>query len=232
MVSEDLDTELFSAVISGGLDAVKKLVDGGANIDAKAEGGWTPLMVATEKGHAEIAFFLLEKGANPNVVAEMRHSTPLLIASRYKRFNIATALIQKGADVNALETDGTSSLLWAAENGDIETARMLISSGAKLEIADNNIDFTPLMWAVNTGNMEMASLLIKSGASPNTPTSYLRTPLMWAAQKNMADMAEFLINSGAEINAKDKKGRTALGLAEAEGNKDMIKLLKLKGAED
>ncbi|QUD87815.1 ankyrin repeat domain-containing protein [Phenylobacterium montanum] len=57
---------LMLAVQSGSLDAVRAIVDGGALLDLPAD-GVTPLMVAARAGDEEIATFLLERGADPDL---------------------------------------------------------------------------------------------------------------------------------------------------------------------
>lgn len=75
-------TELFRAVERGSLAEVEKLVDEGAEIDSRSKSqgivsnvmfrvpyaaGSTPLHAAALLGHSEIAEFLLQKGADPNI---------------------------------------------------------------------------------------------------------------------------------------------------------------------
>ena len=43
------------AVVAGNIEAVKQAIASGADVNAKAKGGSTPLHAATDKGHKEIA---------------------------------------------------------------------------------------------------------------------------------------------------------------------------------
>ncbi|MCR9141834.1 MAG: ankyrin repeat domain-containing protein [bacterium] len=57
------NSALHSAANSGDLDAARRLLAGGADLHAVGKGGWTPLHVATFKGHLEMVALLLESGA-------------------------------------------------------------------------------------------------------------------------------------------------------------------------
>jgi hypothetical protein len=57
---------IHKAAGDGNIEAVKQCLDGGADVNAKYGGGWTPLHFAAEKGHKEIAELLIAKGADVN----------------------------------------------------------------------------------------------------------------------------------------------------------------------
>src|SRR5438045_9636705 len=58
---------LVEAAQSGEWAAVRALVEGGAEVDARNERGETALTLAAARGDAELVGWLLERGANPNV---------------------------------------------------------------------------------------------------------------------------------------------------------------------
>ena len=62
-------TPLAAAVAKGDLDAVKKFIEYGADVNEKSN-GMTPLMVAARYNQVEIINFLLENGANAKTVNE------------------------------------------------------------------------------------------------------------------------------------------------------------------
>ena len=47
-------TVLINSMKNGSLDVVKYLVEKGAEVDARDESGWTPLMNAAIGGHLEV----------------------------------------------------------------------------------------------------------------------------------------------------------------------------------
>jgi ankyrin repeat protein len=75
----DINADLLESAEKGNVTAVKALLDKGADINAKDEGGWTALMVASFAGEAETVKFLLDEGADVNVKDEYDY-TPLILA--------------------------------------------------------------------------------------------------------------------------------------------------------
>lgn len=53
-----------------GVATVRRLLDLGAQPDAVDNRGWSALMIAAERGHAEVVAFLLERGADPTIAGK------------------------------------------------------------------------------------------------------------------------------------------------------------------
>ncbi|MDP7135553.1 MAG: ankyrin repeat domain-containing protein, partial [Planctomycetota bacterium] len=68
---------MLSAIKEGNIEAVKQAIAAGADVNAKAKGGSTPLHAATDKGHKEIAEILIANGADVNAKDDNSGSTPL-----------------------------------------------------------------------------------------------------------------------------------------------------------
>lgn len=62
---KDLDTPLYAATLHNRGEAAKLLIESGALVDLMAPRGWTPLQVATTKGHDAMVALLLSAGAVP-----------------------------------------------------------------------------------------------------------------------------------------------------------------------
>ena len=60
-------TPLLYATVSGCLDCVKSLLKAGADINRPTPDGVTPLMNAIDNNHYDVANYLLDQGANPNL---------------------------------------------------------------------------------------------------------------------------------------------------------------------
>ena len=112
-------TPLLFAARQGHLDAVKTLLESGADINQLSPGELTsPILIATINGHFDLAMFLLERDADP-ALASKQGATPLYVAlnvrwgpeSGYPQpdvtqnqtsyLELMQALIDHGADVNA-----------------------------------------------------------------------------------------------------------------------------------
>jgi hypothetical protein len=101
----------------------------------------------------------------------------LQTARRYKGTRLARELLDKGADVDARSIKfGSTPLMKAAGEGEIETMEMLISRGAKLDARDYRGQ-TALMYAVKNGCRVAAGLLISKGADVNAKNNWGSTAL-------------------------------------------------------
>jgi hypothetical protein len=135
---------LHSAAYYENLEVVQKLIEYGADIDARGEDGWTPLSWAS-RGHffkdVSVVRLLLERGADVNSRADDDGFTPLHRASEHGAVEIVRLLLEHGADVEAVNRDGKTALQVAGTRtyGKVdhwqgrceETRRLLVKHGAK-----------------------------------------------------------------------------------------------------
>ncbi|MGP0073557.1 MAG: ankyrin repeat domain-containing protein [Bryobacteraceae bacterium] len=139
-------------------------------------------------------------------------------------------LTAKGADVNAAGADGTTSIMYAASNGDLELVRALIKAGANVKLA-NQLGTSAITEAAIIGSAPIVEALLKAGADPNFKTPNGETPLMAAARTGKVDAAKALLAAGADINAKENwGGQSALMWAAAQSQAEMVKFLASNGA--
>lgn len=90
-------TVLMEASVRGNLEAMKLLLEKGANIDMVDQDGWTALMGATVQGSLEPVKLLLEHGADVNA-KNHNGDTALVMAIGMKNVEIEDALIEHGAE--------------------------------------------------------------------------------------------------------------------------------------
>src|SRR5579871_5742502 len=146
---------------------------------------------------------------------------------RAEALRLATA---KGTNVNAAGPDGSTALMYAAANGDLELIRALIKAGANAKLA-NQLGSSAITEAAIIGNAPILGALLKAGADPNFRTTNGETPIMEAARSGKLDAAKVLLDAGADINAKENWGeQSALMWAAAQSQADMVKFLASKGA--
>lgn len=84
--------------------------------------------MASEYGHIELVKFLLESGADLNMVDDDGW-TPLHYASRHGNFEIIELLLDLGADINIKNEKGYTALHYAIINEDIEIVDLLLKRG-------------------------------------------------------------------------------------------------------
>jgi ankyrin repeat protein len=134
------------------------------------------------------------------------------------------------ANVNATGADGSTAIMYAAANDDLELVRALIKAGANVKLA-NQFGTSALTEAAIIGSAPVIDALLKAGADPNFKTPNGETPLMAAARSGKVDAAKVLLDAGANINAKETWGeQSALMWAAAQSQADMVKFLASNGA--
>lgn len=90
-----------------------------------------------------------------------------------------------------------TGLHWAAETDQVETARLLIDSGADIE-ALTSWGATPLEWAANMGSTKVGDLLLTHGASGFT--------LIIAAGLGKLEQVKAIVASGEDLSAHRRSG--------------------------
>lgn len=108
-------TALMSYAWRDDTDAVRKLLDRGANVNAQDNDGDAALHGVAKSGNIEIIDMLLEKGADPNLKNKLG-GTPLMWAAVFGQDAAAKRLMERGADPSLKDADGMTALDWAIKN--------------------------------------------------------------------------------------------------------------------
>lgn len=106
-------------------------------INAKANGGQTPLFVAVSKKQTAVVIKLLELGASPRVKDSAQGGTALQRASANGSVDIVDILLKKGAPVNASNKEGWTALHYAYAEDHPEVVKILLAAGADPYLEDN-----------------------------------------------------------------------------------------------
>ena len=83
---------------------------------------------------------------------QRRRESPVADAAARGDREAVKALLKQAADVNAAQGDGMTALHWAAMNGDLELAQMLIFAGANVRATTRLGTYTPLYLASQQGH--------------------------------------------------------------------------------
>jgi ankyrin repeat protein len=143
----------------------------------------------------------------------------------------ALRLLAKGANPNLAGPDGTTAVMWAASNDDVELVRALVRAGANVKLK-NQFGTSALTEAAVVGSAPVINVLLKAGADPNTKNPQGETPLMAVARSGKLEAARVLLEAGADVNAvEDFGGQSALMWAAAQRQAAMVKLLASSGAD-
>jgi len=90
----------------GELEIEQRLLDCGADVNARDDTDWTPLYLAAWNGRPDFAQMLLEHGAAINAPTTDDGKTPLHQASRSGHVDIVRLLLEHGADPNISDIHG------------------------------------------------------------------------------------------------------------------------------
>ena len=249
------DTALMIAARTGKTDAIKVLLDSGAHVNAKETwGGTTALMWAVSERHPSAVKMLIDHKADVNARSKFVPSTT------GRGFEGTTPVAsQIGQAAEELSSGLLTPLMFAAREGDVESARLLVAAGADVN-ASGGDGKTALGLAIFNGNYELASFLVDNRANVNLADAQRFTPLFWAVdRRNMETAPNFpwmvtadplpliknLLDGGADPNAlvnntpraRMREGSprivfaTALMRAAFSADLELVKLLVSHGAD-
>jgi ankyrin repeat protein len=156
---QKLNDDLWDAVRRGDTPAVQKLLDAGADANAKWRYQQTPLFKAAERGDVEIVKMLLAHGADATVRDTFYQATPITWASDKGHVEVVRLLLDKGAGANG----GIENvLLTGVGNGNVEMVKLALAKGG----LDADTLSNALASANENKNTEIAELLKQAGAKP------------------------------------------------------------------
>jgi ankyrin repeat protein len=223
-------TALMYAARQNGRDAIKVLLEKGANPNLQDPQGATAMELAIINLHYDAAALVLDKGGDPNICDETGMSPLYAVA------NMNTLIWVQGRPAPALES-----------NAEVDAAGMvnrLIDHGANVNVqlkktilkrhhyflADRQMieGATPLMRAAKYGDAKLAKILLDRGANPNLKTKDGNNALTIAAGVNLpsvsgedphlfhpseegsVEIIKMLLDRGVDINYANDQGLTAL----------------------
>jgi ankyrin repeat protein len=220
------------------------LLDRGAEVDARAASGRTPLLVAAAtNGTVETVRLLLAKGADVNA-ADSTGVTPLLAASSVDDPEVARLLLEHGANVavRAAVPQSSTPLMAAAYNGNIELVRLFLARDRDVNVFSGDrgvtvkqgvVQFarvTALHMAAVGGRPDVVDLLLRAGADVNAKDIRGMTPLMWAVATDRPHpgIVGLLLAGGADPLVRSAVGESAVDWARKFNNPAVLAELKLQ----
>ncbi|KAI6650588.1 Ankyrin [Oopsacas minuta] len=190
---EGIDYNLFDIAENDGWKVLDKLNI--QDFDQLNSANATMLHTSALKGQSTTVRYLLERGANPNIL-ERCGGTPLTMA-----------LLGNDKDP---QNDLTLSLL--IENSDLSVPTL-----------QDNMSILHLF--AYEGNYEYIQRLIELGADPNVFDNDGNTPLCDAAALGLTLVVRALVKNGAKISMTDRYSKTALDKALEERNDETSAML-------
>lgn len=200
---------------------------------------WTPLQVASLRGHTDATLLLLDALGKGHRVGGWQRSvldvslqmeacrgldlaeggvfsmcgSPLCLAALRGHAGLVRALLEAragGAVNDGMGRSEGTALSHAACVGHTETARALLDAGAKVDSVAHG-GWTVLMDAAFGGHTGVVRLLLERGANPNLVAEWHSTALSVAASVSAADVCRALVAAGADPNhTNPRTGATVL----------------------
>jgi ankyrin repeat protein len=192
-------------------------LDHGADPNKQNKGGWSPLYLATDNrniesgdypvrkpdmDHLDFIKYLVSKGANVNIRICGAQSTPTECKGD-------TTETRTNFTMQWLYEDGATPFFRAAQSGDTELMKFLLSKGADPKIPSAHGD-TALSTAAGIGWVEGVTF-------------------EWSEKQNV-EAVQMCLDAGIDVNAADVEGRTALHGAAHKGRTQIIQMLVDHGA--
>jgi ankyrin repeat protein len=235
---------LLFASRDGHLDAVRALVEAGADVNQISAGDHSsPLVIAVSNSHYEVGQYLVDHGANPNVpnvdglaplyaTIDMQYApvswapNPLTVQEKVSHLDLIQSLLKHGADPNAK----LARKLWFRPTS--HNQQWISTVGT-----------TPFWRAAQGTDVPAMRALVAGGADPKIPSAAGTTALMVAAGLGYAGnfsqnlpgswlaAVNYCLELGLDLNAADNQGYTALHGAAYRGDNELVKFLVDKGAK-
>jgi ankyrin repeat protein len=222
-------TPLYLACRNRSASMVDRLLAAGADANAKLLNGETVLMTCARTGESKAVKALLVHGADAKAKEPEHDQTALMWAAAQSHPEAVGMLIEFGADVRArsrvysqtvvgeqtqragreglnytVQRGGMTPLLFAARNGDAESAKLLLAAGA--DANDSLADGTSaLVLAAHSGQGSVAIALLEKGADPNAMGSGY-TAMHAAVLRSDLNLVKAFLAHGADPNMKMTKG--------------------------
>jgi len=244
----DLDAQLLDAAQKSNPTDIRALLAAGADANARAGDGTTPMIYAAHFGDVGSVQALLGAKGDPNLTNRYGVG-PMHEAALRADVGLLRILVDAGADVDVPLPEGETPLMLASRTSGVGAVRLLIEHGAKVNVVERWQGQTPLMYAAANDRGEVAAALIAAGADVNarTPRSDLPerkpavryfveiplaglTPVMFAARHGGLSALRVLIKAGADINAKTPEGFSSVVIALDNLHFDAAKVLVEAGA--
>ncbi len=237
-------TPLMYASAYGSIDAMKLLLDAGADVNARNAFDATALMWSVNEP-AKVKL-LIEHKADVNAKSKTGRTALMLAALHNGSDRVADLLLANGASAGAADNDGLTFLGAASLGWNPRQVRIAIEKGADVN-AKSKAGFTPLMNAAANGDVASVKLLLSKGAEVNAVTTDgidvkvkngpialgKFTALMLASVYGPPEIVDLLLRAGARVDPRDIRGMTPLHYAVATEfqSPEIVRLLLKAGAD-
>ena len=224
-------TPIIIAAAHGHTDAIKYLIEAGADANKVNENGVTSLMYAAASGHIDTMETLLEDGKVDLNGVHSNGGTALIEASTGNSAASVKFLIEKGAKVDGIDNDGVTPLMAVASQGNLEGQSLIIDALKKFmndEQLKEHINLasfsggTSVMFSAAGGHTACTKALIELGANVNEVAQ---------ATPDYLDKIAKMLEDGTYQDEPHVDGLTAVHVAAQGGHLDDVNVLTEASAD-
>lgn len=190
-------TPLMIAANTSSLDAVKVLVQAGAELGAKDKKGRTALTYAKEAKFKRVVAYLEAAYEQRDAAGELTLREAAATGTVYR----VKALLESGADIEQSDEHGETPLMLAVAAGHVEVVRMLCEAGANVHATRGDGGD---LWtcAFAKPSVEILRCLIEHGLSPNQPRKTAPALLLAFGLHKPKDILKLMLDNGADVHAQ------------------------------
>lgn len=222
---------LSKAAMAGHLEILKLLLKAGpTTIDWQDKSEQTPLHHAASNGHKDVVAYLLEMGAQIDIM-DLNGETALHLASLCGHTAVAQLLLQAGSDPELPTKSKFSVMHMSSELEHSEFIEQLLRIVPNIEISPkDSMNSTPLHLAAMRGLSDTVRILLEFGADVTARNDNDDSPMHLAAVEGYKDVVcQLMVKE--HVDARGFHGRTALHFAAKRGHMDLVRMFLDHGAD-
>lgn len=232
-----LDLALIAAAWQNDIATARRLIDQGADVNAKDDTMQSAYLIATSEGYRELLELTLANGADVRSL-DSYNGTGLIRAAERGHAWVVGRLIRAGIEVDHVNRLGWvglhEALIFAKPDRPDDyrdTVRVIVAARGNVEIRAAGDKRSPIELARAGGLREQAELLAAAAAQRGVPKGEADRRLLEAAERGDADAAALALRAGADIETRNQLQQTALLLASANDRVPVARLLVALGAD-
>jgi hypothetical protein len=193
------ETLLYVSCCYGNLEIMQRLLDRGADVNARGGRYGNALQAASFNGHDQVVERLLTGGADVNAQGGL-YDNALQAASIKGHDQVVERLLTGGADVNAQGGHYDNALQAASINGHDQVVEWLLAGGADAN-AQGGLYGNALQAASINGHNQLVERLLAGGADVNAQGGLYGNALRAASIYGHDQVVKLLLAKGAEIRS-------------------------------
>lgn len=206
---------LHLAILARDENAVKGLIDMGADVNFKSADGSTPLHLATFVGADQIFMMLREAGGDLSIPNSRNESIEQVSRLNWETVQLIASFLNLELNKDQWES-GITAIRANIASIDSESMDLAISDPdsdtemkAEAEPSDFDDDgLNPLHRAILAGDVDQVESLLKEGTSPDRKTRDGTSPLHLSVFLGMDEIYQLLVANGADLSVTDNEGKS------------------------